>query len=106
MDSITKHIYKKKMIEQTILFSLIQLVPLLFVTGIIYVAMEISNSRWEIWLSYEGIFTILFLIARFQVFQTKDPLQFLYTAVYLSSILFPISKEIFEAYKTRNLMSR
>lgn len=29
-----------------------------------------------------------------------------YTAVYLSGILFPISKEIFEAYKTRNLISR
>jgi hypothetical protein len=33
--------------------------------------MEISDSEWHIWLSYEGIFTILFLITRFQVFQTK-----------------------------------
>ncbi|MBE7128971.1 hypothetical protein [Bacillus mycoides] len=71
MDSITNHIYKKRMIEHTILFSLIQLVPLFFATGIIYVVMEISDSEWHIWLSYEGIFTILFLITRFQVFQTK-----------------------------------
>ncbi|WP_259347374.1 hypothetical protein [Bacillus sp. ME78] len=106
MDSNTKRIYKKRMIEQTILFSLIQLVPLLFVTGIIYVAMEISNSKWQRWLSYEGIFTILFLIIRFPVFQMKDQPHFLYTAVYLSSILSPISKEIFEEYKTRNLMGR
>ncbi|KAA0781953.1 hypothetical protein [Bacillus sp. BB56-3] len=72
MDSITNHIYKKRMIEHTILFSFVQLVPILFVTCIIYVTMEISDSEWQIWLSYEEIFIILFLITRFQVFQTKE----------------------------------
>lgn len=60
------------MIEHTMLFSLVQLVPLLFITGIIYVTMGSSDPEWQIWLSYEGIFTILFLITRFQVFQTKE----------------------------------
>lgn len=60
------------MIEHTILFSLVQLVPLFFVTGIMYVAIERTDSECQIWLSYDGIFTILFLITRFQVFQTKE----------------------------------
>ncbi|EJV75977.1 hypothetical protein [Bacillus cereus] len=71
MDSITNHIYKKRMLEHTILFSLVHLVPILIFTGIIYLVLELSKSEWHTWLIYEGIFTILFLITRFQVFQTK-----------------------------------
>ncbi|MGN4457396.1 hypothetical protein [Bacillus cereus group sp. MYBK57-1] len=71
MDSMTNHIYKKRMLEHTIVFTLVHLVPILISTSIIYLAMELSNSEWHILLSYEGIFTILFLITRFQVFQTK-----------------------------------
>ncbi|KAB2491121.1 hypothetical protein F8158_27865 [Bacillus cereus] len=71
MDSMTNHIYKKRMIEHTIVFTLVHLVPILISTSIIYLAMELSNSEWHILLSYEGIFTILFLITRFLVFQTK-----------------------------------
>ncbi|HHP1111555.1 TPA: hypothetical protein ACR31Q_005233 [Bacillus thuringiensis] len=71
MDSMTNHIYKKRMLEHTIVFTLVHLVPILISTSIIYLAMELSNSEWHILLSYEGIFTILFLITRFLVFQTK-----------------------------------
>ncbi|MGK9486437.1 hypothetical protein [Bacillus tropicus] len=71
MDSMTNHIYKKKMLEHTIVFTLVHLVPILISTSIIYLAMELSNSEWHILLSYEGIFTILFLLTRFLVFQTK-----------------------------------
>ncbi|MGG0360300.1 hypothetical protein ABEY57_20885 [Bacillus tropicus] len=71
MDSLTNHIYKKRMLEHTIVFTLVHLVPILISTSIIYLAMELSNSEWHILLSYEGIFTILFLITRFLVFQTK-----------------------------------
>ena len=70
-DSMTNHIYKKKKLEHTIIFTLVHLVPILISTSIIYLAMELSNSEWHILLSYEGIFTILFLITRFLVFQTK-----------------------------------
>ncbi|TKI75847.1 hypothetical protein FC701_35515, partial [Bacillus mycoides] len=59
------------MLEHTILFTLVHLVPILVSTGIIYLVLEISKSEWHTWLSYEGIFTILFLITRVQVFQTK-----------------------------------
>lgn len=59
------------MLEHTIVFTLVHLVPILISTSIIYLAMELSNSEWHILLSYEGIFTILFLITRFLVFQTK-----------------------------------
>ncbi len=68
---MTNHIYKKRMLEHTIVFTLVHLVPILISTSIIYLAMELSNSEWHILLSYEGIFTILFLITRFLVFQTK-----------------------------------
>ncbi|HDR8495068.1 MULTISPECIES: hypothetical protein [Bacillus cereus group] len=71
MDSMTNHIYKKRMLEHTIVFTLVHLVPILISTSIIYLAMELSNWEWHILLSYEGIFTILFLITRFLVFQTK-----------------------------------
>ncbi|BCC50378.1 MAG TPA: hypothetical protein DEU03_18690 [Bacillus sp. (in: Bacteria)] len=71
MDSMTNHIYKKRMLEHTIVFTLVHLVPILISTSIIYLAIELSNSEWHILLSYEGIFTILFLITRFLVFQTK-----------------------------------
>ncbi|PEP91603.1 hypothetical protein CN582_27020 [Bacillus wiedmannii] len=71
MDSMTNHIYKKRMLEHTIVFTLVHLVPILISTSIIYLAMELSNSELHILLSYEGIFTILFLITRFLVFQTK-----------------------------------
>jgi hypothetical protein len=60
------------MLEHTIVFTLVHLVPILISTSIIYLAMELSNSEWHILLSYEGIFTILFLITRFLVFQTKN----------------------------------
>ncbi|OMH23736.1 hypothetical protein BK726_14610 [Bacillus thuringiensis serovar londrina] len=204
MDSITNHIYKKRMLEHTILFSLAQLVPLIISTGIIYILLELTDTEWKTWFSYEGIFAVLFLITRFQVFQnkksiislnqyekwfsklniflisiflvlfasiptllkiafilqmtiilfllericlyidrlpihnlyrvkeivcdkkqlqieriipnneehgthtikTKDGQYFLYTAVYLSSILSPISKEVFEEYERKNLMGR
>ncbi|PFC74946.1 hypothetical protein CN298_27600 [Bacillus cereus] len=204
MDSITNHIYKKRMLEHTILFSLAQLVPLIISTGIIYILLELTDTEWITWFSYEGIFTVLFLITRFQVFQnkksiislnqyekwfsklniflisiflvlfasiptllkiafilqmtiilfllericlyidrlpihnlyrvkeivcdkkqlqieriipnneehgthtikTKDGQYFLYTAVYLSGILSPISKEVFEEYERKNLMGR
>lgn len=59
------------MLEHTIVFTLVHLVPILISTSIIYLAMELSNWEWHILLSYEGIFTILFLITRFLVFQTK-----------------------------------
>lgn len=59
------------MLEHTIVFTLVHLVPILISTSIIYLAMELSNSEWHILLSYEVIFTILFLITRFLVFQTK-----------------------------------
>lgn len=68
---MTNHIYKKRMLEHTIVFTLVHLVPILISTSIIYLAMELSNSEWHILLSYEGIFIILFLITRFLVFQTK-----------------------------------
>lgn len=68
---MTNHIYKKRMLEHTIVFTLVHLVPIIISTSIIYLAMELSNSEWHILLSYEGIFTILFLITRFLVFQTK-----------------------------------
>ena len=68
---MTNHIYKKRMLEHTIVFTLVHLVPILISTSIIYLAMELSNSEWHILLSYEGIFTILFLITKFLVFQTK-----------------------------------
>ncbi|KAA2389897.1 hypothetical protein F2Y18_23180 [Bacillus cereus] len=71
MDSMTNYIYKKRMLEHTIVFTLVHLVPILISTSIIYLAMELSNSEWHILLSYEVIFTILFLITRFLVFQTK-----------------------------------
>ncbi|PFJ05276.1 hypothetical protein COD67_09985 [Bacillus cereus] len=71
MDSITNHLYKKRMLEHTIVFTLVHLVPILISTSIIYLALELSKSEWHILLSYEGIFTILFLITRFLVFQTK-----------------------------------
>ncbi|PFV34720.1 hypothetical protein COL01_11325 [Bacillus thuringiensis] len=204
MDSITNHIYKKRMLEHTILFSLAQLVPLVISTGIIYILLELTDTEWITWFSYEGIFAVLFLITRFQVFQnkksiislnqyekwfsklniflisiflvlfasiptllkiafilqmtiilfllericlyidrlpihnlyrvkeivcdkkqlqieriipnneehgthtikTKDGQYFLYTAVYLSGILSPISKEVFEEYERKNLMGR
>ncbi|WP_172688939.1 hypothetical protein [Bacillus thuringiensis] len=192
------------MLEHTILFSLAQLVPLIISTGIIYILLELTDTEWKTWFSYEGIFAVLFLITRFQVFQnkksiislnqyekwfsklniflisiflvlfasiptllkiafilqmtiilfllericlyidrlpihnlyrvkeivcdkkqlqieriipnneehgthtikTKDGQYFLYTAVYLSSILSPISKEVFEEYERKNLMGR
>ncbi|WP_179879634.1 hypothetical protein [Bacillus cereus] len=192
------------MLEHTILFSLAQLVPLIISTGIIYILLELTDTEWITWFSYEGIFTVLFLITRFQVFQnkksiislnqyekwfsklniflisiflvlfasiptllkiafilqmtiilfllericlyidrlpihnlyrvkeivcdkkqlqieriipnneehgthtikTKDGQYFLYTAVYLSGILSPISKEVFEEYERKNLMGR
>ncbi|PER93237.1 hypothetical protein CN500_23290 [Bacillus cereus] len=204
MDSITNHIYKKRMLEHTILFSLAQLVPLIISTGIIYILLELTDTEWITWFSYEGIFAVLFLITRFQVFQnkksiislnqyekwfsklniflisiflvlfasiptllkiafilqmtiilfllericlyidrlpihnlyrvkeivcdkkqlqieriipnneehgthtikTKDGQYYLYTAVYLSGILSPISKEVFEEYERKNLMGR
>ncbi|AQY42712.1 hypothetical protein B4918_33310 (plasmid) [Bacillus thuringiensis] len=204
MDSITNHIYKKRMLEHTILFSLAQLVPLIISTGIIYILLELTDTEWKTWFSYEGIFAVLFLITRFQVFQnkksiislnqyekwfsklniflisiflvlfasiptllkiafilqmtiilfllericlyierlpihnlyrvkeivcdkkqlqieriipnneehgthtikTKDGQYFLYTAVFLSGILSPISKEVFEEYERKNLMGR
>ncbi|PER61146.1 hypothetical protein CN463_28155 [Bacillus cereus] len=204
MDSITNHIYKKRMLEHTILFSLAQLVPLIISTGIIYILLELTDTEWITWFSYEGIFVVLFLITRFQVFQnkksiislnqyekwfsklniflisiflvlfasiptllkiafilqmtiilfllericlyidrlpihnlyrvkeivcdkkqlqieriipnneehgthtikTKDGQYFLYTAVYLSGILSPISNEVFEEYERKNLMGR
>lgn len=68
---MTNHIYKKRMLEHTIVFTLVHLVPILISTSIIYLVMELSNLEWHILLSYEGIFTILFLITRFLVFQTK-----------------------------------
>ncbi|SCC23842.1 Uncharacterized protein BCZB5J_02130 [Bacillus cereus] len=192
------------MIEHTILFSLVQLVPLIISTGIIYILLELTDTEWKTWFSYEGIFAVLFLITRFQVFQnkksiislnqyekwfsklniflisiflvlfasiptllkiafilqmsiilfllericlyinrlpihnlyrvkeivcdkkqlqieriipnneehgthtikTKDGQYFLYTAVYLSGILSPISEEVFEEYERKNLMGR
>ncbi|WP_176542987.1 hypothetical protein [Bacillus thuringiensis] len=192
------------MLEHTILFSLAQLVPLVISTGIIYILLELTDTEWITWFSYEGIFAVLFLITRFQVFQnkksiislnqyekwfsklniflisiflvlfasiptllkiafilqmtiilfllericlyidrlpihnlyrvkeivcdkkqlqieriipnneehgthtikTKDGQYFLYTAVYLSGILSPISKEVFEEYERKNLMGR
>ncbi|MFF1995394.1 hypothetical protein ACFVWC_30185 [Bacillus mycoides] len=59
------------MLEHTILFSLVQLVPLVVSTGIIYILLEITDTEWKSWFSYEGIFSLLFLITRFQVFQNK-----------------------------------
>ncbi|PFI78822.1 hypothetical protein COI83_26755 [Bacillus cereus] len=204
MDSITNHIYKKRMLEHTILFSLAQLLPLIISTGIIYMLLELTDTEWITWFSYEGIFAVLFLITRFQVFQnkksiislnqyekwfsklniflvsiflvlcasiptllkiafilqmtiilyllericlyinrlpthnlyrikeiicdkkqlqieriipnneehgthtikTKDGQYFLYTAVYLSGILSPISEKVFEEYERKNLMGR
>ncbi|WP_410491933.1 hypothetical protein QMA40_29330 (plasmid) [Bacillus thuringiensis] len=192
------------MLEHTILFSLAQLVPLIISTVIIYILLELTDTEWITWFSYEGIFAVLFLITRFQVFQnkksiislnqyekwfsklniflisiflvlfasiptllkiafilqmtiilfllericlyidrlpihnlyrvkeivcdkkqlqieriipnneehgthtikTKDGQYFLYTAVYLSGILSPISKEVFEEYERKNLMGR
>ncbi|HHT7067680.1 hypothetical protein [Bacillus thuringiensis] len=192
------------MLEHTILFSLAQLIPLIISTGIIYILLELTDTEWITWFSYEGIFAVLFLITRFQVFQnkksiislnqyekwfsklniflisiflvlfasiptllkiafilqmtiilfllericlyidrlpihnlyrvkeivcdkkqlqieriipnneehgthtikTKDGQYFLYTAVYLSGILSPISKEVFEEYERKNLMGR
>ncbi|MCM3223670.1 hypothetical protein M3644_28455 [Bacillus cereus] len=192
------------MLEHTILFSLAQLVPLIISTSIIYILLELTDTEWKTWFSYEGIFAVLFLITRFQVFQnkksiislnqyekwfsklniflisiflvlfasiptllkiafilqmtiilfllericlyidrlpihnlyrvkeivcdkkqlqieriipnneehgthtikTKDGQYFLYTAVYLSGILSPISKEVFEEYERKNLMGR
>ncbi|MFB5094210.1 hypothetical protein IAI44_22755 [Bacillus cereus] len=192
------------MLEHTILFSLAQLVPLIISTGIIYILLELTDTEWITWFSYEGIFAVLFLITRFQVFQnkksiislnqyekwfsklniylvsiflvlfasiptllkiafilqmtiilfllericlyinrlpahnlyrikeiicdkkqlqieriipnneehgthtikTKDGQYFLYTAVYLSGILSPISEEVFEEYERKNLMGR
>ncbi|WP_179892741.1 hypothetical protein [Bacillus thuringiensis] len=192
------------MLEHTILFSLVQLVPLIISTGIIYMLLELTDTEWITWFSYEGIFAVLFLITRFQVFQnkksiislnqyekwfsklniflvsiflvlfasiptllkiafilqmtiilyllericlyinrlpthnlhrikeiicdkkqlqieriipnneehgthtikTKDGQYFLYTAVYLSGILSPISEEVFEEYERKNLMGR
>lgn len=192
------------MLEHTILFSLAQLVPLIISTGIIYILLELTDTEWKTWFSYEGIFAVLFLITRFRVFQnkksiislnqyekwfsklniflisiflvlfasiptllkiafilqmtiilfllericlyidrlpihnlyrvkeivcdkkqlqieriipnneehgthtikTKDGQYFLYTAVYLSGILSPISKEVFEEYERKNLMGR
>ncbi|WP_179880219.1 hypothetical protein [Bacillus cereus] len=192
------------MLEHTILFSLAQLVPLIISTGIIYILLELTDTEWITWFSYEGIFAVLFLITRFQVFQnkksiislnqyekwfsklniflisiflvlfasiptllkiafilqmtiilfllericlyidrlpihnlyrvkeivcdkkqlqieriipnneehgthtikTKDGQYYLYTAVYLSGILSPISKEVFEEYERKNLMGR
>ncbi|WP_189644911.1 hypothetical protein [Bacillus thuringiensis] len=192
------------MLEHTILFSLAQLVPLIISTGIIYILLELTDTEWKTWFSYEGIFAVLFLITRFQVFQnkksiislnqyekwfsklniflisiflvlfasiptllkiafilqmtiilfllericlyidrlpihnlyrvkeivcdkkqlqieriipnneehgthtikTKDGQYFLYTAVYLSGMLSPISKEVFEEYERKNLMGR
>ncbi|MEK4599508.1 MULTISPECIES: hypothetical protein [Bacillus] len=192
------------MLEHTILFSLAQLVPLIISTGIIYILLELTDTEWITWFSYEGIFAVLFLITRFQVFQnkksiislnqyekwfsklniflisiflvlfasiptllkiafilqmtiilfllericlyidrlpihnlyrvkeivcdkkqlqieriipnneehgthtikTKDGQYFLYTAVYMSGILSPISKEVFEEYERKNLMGR
>ncbi|MEC3575730.1 hypothetical protein P4V72_25305 [Bacillus thuringiensis] len=192
------------MLEHTILFSLAQLVPLIISTGIIYILLELTDTEWKTWFSYEGIFAVLFLITRFQVFQnkksiislnqyekwfsklniflisiflvlfasiptllkiafilqmtiilfllericlyierlpihnlyrvkeivcdkkqlqieriipnneehgthtikTKDGQYFLYTAVFLSGILSPISKEVFEEYERKNLMGR
>ncbi|MCU4863560.1 hypothetical protein OB981_26400 [Bacillus cereus] len=192
------------MLEHTILFSLVQLVPLIVSTGIIYILLELTDTEWKTWFSYEGIFLIIFLITRFQVFQnkksiislnqhekwfsklniflvsiflvlfasiptllkiafilqmtvilflleylclyidrlpihnlsrvqeiicdkkqlkieriipnneehgthtikTRDEQYFLYTAVYLSGILSPISEEVFEEYERKNLMGR
>ncbi|GAB6488042.1 hypothetical protein bcgnr5396_48350 [Bacillus cereus] len=71
MDSITNRIYKKRMLEYTILFSLVQLVPLIVSTGIIYILLELTDTEWKTWFSYEGIFVIIFLITRFQVFSNK-----------------------------------
>lgn len=59
------------MLEHTILFSLAQLVPLIISTGIIYILLELTDTEWKTWFSYEGIFAVLFLITRFQVFQNK-----------------------------------
>ncbi|MGG1198945.1 hypothetical protein ABE216_29385, partial [Bacillus anthracis] len=59
------------MLEHTILFSLVQLVPLLVSTGIIYILLKLTDTEWKTWFSYEGIFAIIFLITRFQVFQNK-----------------------------------
>ncbi len=59
------------MLEHTILFSLVQLVPLIVSTGIIYILLELTDTEWKTWFSYEGIFVIIFLITRFQVFQNK-----------------------------------
>ncbi|MED2282736.1 hypothetical protein P4W12_30225, partial [Bacillus thuringiensis] len=59
------------MIEHTILFSLVQLVPLIISTGIIYILLELTDTEWKTWFSYEGIFAIIFLITRLQVFQNK-----------------------------------
>ena len=38
--------------------------------------------------------------------KTRDGQRFLYTAVYLSGILSPISEEVFEEYERKNLMGR
>ncbi|MED3358767.1 hypothetical protein P4414_27035, partial [Bacillus thuringiensis] len=38
--------------------------------------------------------------------KTRDEQYFLYTAVYLSGILSPISEEVFEEYERKNLMGR
>ena len=51
---MTNHIYKKRMLEHTIVFTLVHPVPILISTSIIYLAMELSNSEWHILLSYEG----------------------------------------------------
>ncbi|PFL57258.1 hypothetical protein COJ27_29740 [Bacillus cereus] len=192
------------MLEHTILFSLAQLVPPIISTGIIYILLELTDTEWITWFSYEGIFATIFLLTRFQVFQnkksiislnqhekwfsklnifvvsiflvlfasiptllkiafilqmtvilflleylclyidrlpihnlyrvkeiicdkkqlkieriipnneeqgthtikTRDEQYFLYTAVYLSGILSPISEEVFEEYERKNLMGR
>ena len=65
---MTNHIYKKRMLEHTIVFTLVHLVPILISTSIIYLAMELSNWEWHILLSYEGFFMILFLITKFLFF--------------------------------------
>ncbi|MGE6593444.1 hypothetical protein ACQKFU_28670 [Bacillus mycoides] len=59
------------MLEHTILFSLVQLIPTMLSTGIIYILLDLSESEGKAWFSYEGIFALLFFITRFQVFQNK-----------------------------------
>ncbi|WP_176524423.1 MULTISPECIES: hypothetical protein [unclassified Bacillus (in: firmicutes)] len=59
------------MFEHTALFSLMQLVPLIVSTGIIYLVLNLSTSEWKIWLIYEGIFICLFVLSRFLVLRAK-----------------------------------